>query len=231
MSTEKETRTDPVVSEVSAAMADAQGLRERVRVLVMRALAQRQRGDTENHTESHTEIRAEIRAVARLALSGMGEGMGQRGVQTGEALREAVHGLDEAVARSVYALRMALDEAGSQGRQFAETDLRATAEQLAGLESDLLATLKEGADKSQGWVKDSFDALHGHLSKNGTDTGMQVKDTLDALHNRLAGAAHGVGGALREQATEGRSRLFAVASGVLHGLADTLDASLDASRK
>jgi len=215
MSTETRTGTDPVVAEVSAAMGEEQGLRERVRALVMRALAQRQ--------WDSAEIRAEIREVARLSLSGMGEGMGARGEQTGAALREAVHGLDEAVGRSVYALRMALDETRSQGQHFAETDLRAMADQLTDLEADLLATLKQGADRSQGWFKDNLHALHGHLSKNGTDTGMQVKDTLDVLHNRLASAANGAGSALREQATEGRTRLFAVASGILHGLADSLD--------
>ncbi len=204
-------KNEQIGSVISAAMAQDQDLRERVRTMVMRALAER------------TWDTAEIREVLSQAFAGVGEGMPQRGSHAAAAAREAVEGLDEAVGRSVYALQMALEEAWGQGRQFAETDLRATAEEVKGLESDLLSTLKESADKAQGVAKEVLSALYDHLARNGTDTGSRIKGVLDVLGNRLGAAAHGAGGDLKDQARESRDRLKAVASGILRGLADNLD--------
>jgi hypothetical protein len=101
--------------------------------------------------------------------------------------------------------------------------MAATVDELKGLESDLLGTLKESADKGQGVVKEALSGLYDHLARNGTDTGSHVKGVLDMLGNRLASAAHGAGGELKEQALESTDRLKAVASGILRGLADGLD--------
>lgn len=196
---------------ISVAMARDQDLRERVRAMVMRALSER------------TLDKAEIRDVISQAFAGVGAGMTQRGSQAAAAAREAVQGLDEAVGRSVYALQMALEEAWEQGRQFTDTEMKTTVDELKGLEDDLLGTLKDSADKGQGAVKDILSGLYEHLKRNGTDTGSQVKGVLDLLTNRLAGAAHGASSELKEQAREGRDRLKSVASGILRGLADGLD--------
>lgn len=208
MSTENKEQIGAVISE---AMAQDQDLRERVRQMVMRAISER------------TWDTGEIREVLRQSLAGVGEGMPQRGNQAAVAAREAVQGLDEAVGRAVYALQMALEEAWGQGRQFTESDLKATVDEVKGLEDDLLGTLKASADKGQGVAREALSGLFDHLSRNGTDTGRQVKGVLDLLGNRLAGAAHGAGGELKEQARESRERLKAVASGILRGLADGLD--------
>lgn len=202
---------EQIGSDIGVAMAQDQDLRERVRGVVMRAMADKSL-DT-----------AEIREVLRQSFAGVGEGMPQRGSQAAAAAKEAVQGLDEAVGRAVYALQMALEEVWGQGRQFSESDLKATADELKELESDLLSTLKESADKGQGVVKEAFSGLYDHLARNGTDTGGRVKDVLDVLGNRLAGAAHGAGSEMKEQARESRDRLRAVASGILRGLADGLD--------
>ncbi|MCP5276987.1 MAG: hypothetical protein H6935_01335 [Thiobacillus sp.] len=196
---------------ISVAMARDQDLRERVRAMVMRALSER------------TWDKAEIRDVISQAFAGVGAGMPQRGSQAAAAAREAVQGLDEAVGRSVYALQMALEEAWEQGRQFTDTDMKSTVDELKGLEEDLLGTLKDSADRGQGFVKEALSGLYDHLKLNGTDTGSQVQGVLDLLANRLAGAAHGAGSELKEQAREGRDRLKSVASGILRGLADGLD--------
>jgi len=208
MSMEKK---EQIVMTISDAMAQEQDLRERVRNMVMRALSDR-----------NWDV-AEIREVLRQSFAGVGEGMPQRGNQAAAAAREAVEGLDEAVGRAVYALQMALEEAWGQGRRFTESDLKATADEVKGLENDLLTTLKESADKGQGVAKEVFSGLFEHLSRNGTDTGNQVRGVLEILGNRLADAAHGAGGELKDQARESTERLKSVASGMMRGLADGLD--------
>jgi len=197
--------------DISAAMGDDHDLRERVRSMVMRALVDR-RGDP-----------AEVREVLRQVFAGVGAGMAQRGAQAAGAAREAVQGLDEALGRSIYALQMALEEGWAQGRQFAETDLKHTVDEVKGLEDDLLGTLKESADKGQGVAREVLANLYDHLKRNGTDTGNQLKAVLETLGSRLGGAAGGARGELREQARDSGERLRAVASGILRGLADSLD--------
>ncbi len=208
MSLENKEEIGEVLSE---AVARDDDLRERVRAVVLQALSER------------TWDGSEIRDVARQAFSGVGQGLPQRGTQVASAAKEAVQGLDEAVGRAVYALQMAMEEAWEHGRQFNEADLQSTVEDVQGLESDLLSTLKESADRGQGPAKEALMGLYEHLKLNGTDTGLQVRSLLEVLGNRLAVAAHGAGSDLKAQGKEGTERLKAVASGVLRGLADSLD--------
>lgn len=202
---------EEVGSNIAAAMSSEEDLKARVQGVVMRAIADRAL-DTQA-----------VRAILQEAFAGVGAGLPQRGDQAAAAAREAVHGLDEAVGRTVYALRMALEEAWGQGRGFAEGDLKVTVEEFKHLEDDLMSTLKESADKGQGVAREALGGLYDHLARNGTDTGQQLKGVLELLGNRMAGAAHGAGGEFKAQAEESVSRLKAVASGILRGLADGLD--------
>lgn len=204
-------KNEQIRTDVSAVMAGDADLRERVRGMVLRALV------------DHSGDPAQVRDLLRQVLAGVGAGMAQRGAQAADAAREAVRGLDEALARFIYAMQMALEEGWGQGLQFAASDLKQAVDEIKGLEEDLLGTLKESADKSQDVARDVLAGLYDHLKRNGTDTGNQVKGVLETLGNRLAGAAGGAGGELRDQARESGERLRAVASGILRGLADGLD--------
>lgn len=202
---------EEVSGGVAAAMASDDDLKERVRDLVMRAMADR------------TLDAQAVRDVLREAFAGVGEGMPQRGNQAAAAAREAVLGLDEAVGKAVFALRMAMEEAWDQGKQFTENDMRRTVDDIKNLEDDLMASLKESADKGQGVAKETLGGLYDHLARTGTDTGGQLKAVMELLSNRLASAAHGAGGEFKAQAQDSAERMKSVASGILRGLADGLD--------
>ncbi len=203
---------EQVASDVQAAASEDEGLRERVRALVMRALVDRQ-----------TDPEA-VKSVLRSALAGIDGGLAQRGEAASEAVREAVKGMDEAVARSVYAMQMALEEAWEQGRDFADTDARAAMDSMQELEDDLLSTLKNAADDTRGWMKGEFNDLAAHLARTGTDTGAQVRDVLQRFNNRLSSVVQGSGADVLTAANVSRSRLSEMTSGILRGLADALDA-------
>ncbi len=203
---------EKVTSDVQAAASDDAGLRERVRILVMQALVERKTDP------------AAVKSVLRSALAGIDGGLAQRGVQAGGAVREAVKGMDEAVARSVYAVKLALEEAWGQGREFAESDVQDTVSSLQDLEDDLLLTVKNAADDSTSWLKSEFTDLAAHLARTGTDTGAQVRDVVSHLNSRLAAIAAGSGTDAKAAANTTKTRLSEVASGILRGLADALDA-------
>jgi hypothetical protein len=202
---------EKVISDVRAAASDDEGLRERVRALVMQALVER-RADP-----------SAVKSVLRSTLAGIDGGLAQRGVEAGGAVREAVKGLDEAVARSVYSIKMALEEAWGQGREFADSDVKDAVSSMQDLEEDLLLTLKNAADDSKSWLKAEFTDVRAHLSRTGTDTGAQVRDVMHRLNSRLASAASGSGADAMTAASVTRTRLSEVASGILRGLADALD--------
>ncbi len=197
---------------IGTALEPESGLRGRVRELVMKTLVERQLDPPA------------IKEVMRMTVSGVGEGLAQRGSEAGTALLEAVHGLDEAVSRSVYSVQLALEEVWGQGRHFADQDVRETVDEFRELEDDLLTTLKDSSAKAQGWLKQELLDISTHLGRTGTDTGMRVKAVLEVFNNHLAEVASGAGSEAISTAQEAGSRLTAVASGILRGLADSLDA-------
>lgn len=200
-----------LVGPVSQAASEAVDLRSRVRQLVTDAILKREADPKE------------LKAVMQATVEGLGTGLAQRGSHAGEALKEAMAGLDEAVAKSVYAVKMAVDESWGQGRQFADEDLRAALDAVRNLEDDMVGTLKRTGEKSQGLLKAEFDKLREHLARTGTDTGSQVRETVGTLNGKLAAAASGSAGEARQAAKEATGRLAAVTSGILRGLADALD--------
>lgn len=203
---------EEIAESVRSATEEDGELRDRVRSLVMKALVDHQ-----------TDPEA-IRAVMRDTLAGVGDGLVARGNQASSALREAVTGMDEAVGRSVYAVQMAMEEAWGVGHRFAETDMKETVEAVKGLEDDLLGTLREASDRTQGWLKGGFADLGLHLARTGTDTGAQVRAVMETLNSRMAGIAMGSGADSLAAAEQARGRLADVASGILRGLADSIDA-------
>lgn len=201
------------IEQTVRAASETEGeLRERVRSLVMKALVDHQ-----------TDPEA-IRGVMRDTLAGVGDGLVARGNQANAALKEAVMGMDEAVGRSVYAVQMAMEEVWSVGHRFAETDMKDTVEAVKGLEGDLLSTLKEASDKTQGWLKGGFADLGLHLARTGTDTGAQVRSVMEKLNSRMANIAVGSGADSLAAAEQARGRLADLSSGILRGLADGIDA-------
>ncbi len=201
-----------ITDSVRAAADDESLLRERVRALVMKALV------------DHQADPAAMRDVMRDTLAGVGDGLVERGNQASTALREAVRGMDEAVGRSVYAVQMAMEEAWGMGHRFAATDMKDTVDAVKGLEEDLLTTIKEASDKTQGWLKGEFADLGMHLARTGTDTGTQVRAVMEKLNRSMVGIAAGSGADTLATAEEARGRLSSVASGILRGLADSIDA-------
>jgi ElaB/YqjD/DUF883 family membrane-anchored ribosome-binding protein len=200
-----------VLVPISEAVAQEGALRERIRQLVLDALVKREVDATA------------VREVMRDAMDGIGIGLGQRAGQAGEALSEAVGGLDEALSRTLYAMQQAVEEGWAQGRQFAQSDMKEAYDSVKGLDDDLLGVLKSTGEKAQGVLRNEFEAIRGHLTTTGTDTGRQMKQVLEVLGNRLNSAAAGSGQEAREAAQLAGGRLREVASGILRGLADALD--------
>jgi hypothetical protein len=186
-------------------------LREDVRRLVVEALL-----------DKHLDPKA-LREVMKAAVEGLGEGLSGHADTAGGSLKTAMSGLDDALGKGLYALQLALDETWQRGKRFTDEDLRAAYEAVKGLEDDMVGTLKVTGEKSKGAVKEEFASLRDHLARTGSDAGVQAKDVLVTLSRQLADTAGGAAKDAQTDAREAVQRLSAVASGILRGLADTLD--------
>lgn len=186
-------------------------LRERVRALVVAGLLDRK-----------ADPKA-MREVMRATVDGLGDGLSTQAERTGESLRSAVRGLDEALGKGLYALRLALEESGGEGRRFAETDLKEAYAAVKGLEDDLVGTLRVTGERSQGLLREEFGKLREHLARAGSDTGGQAREVLATLSRRLQDQAGEAVQTARHDAREASGRLSQVASGILRGLADAVD--------
>jgi hypothetical protein len=200
-----------VTVPVREAAGEGGDLRERVRNLVLEAIMKRKADP------------AAVRDVMKSAVTGLGEGYRTHADNVGESLRTAFSGLDEAVGKSLYAMRVAMQESWDQGRRFADSDLREAYDVVRNLEGDLYATLKDTSEKSQGVLKEEFTRMYEHLTRSGTDTGSQVKDIMALFSRDLGQVAGAAARDVKTDASEASGRLAAVTSGILHGLADALD--------
>ncbi len=196
--------------EVAAAFRQDSGLRARVRELTLKAIQDR-RLDTE-----------ETKAVVKAVAAGIGLGAEQRGGEAGQALREAVAGLDEALGKAAHATHLALQQLTSQAKDFGDSDLAQAVERLKGLETELESALRQLAAGASERLKPELAAAAEHLKRTGGDTAREVAATLEGFRNRLSAVTHEGGHAAAEAAREVSLRLAALAGGILAGLSEGL---------
>lgn len=164
-----------------------------------------------------------LRDIMQATVAGLGQGYAAHAELATKSLKTAMAGLDEAMSKSLYAMRLALEESWQKGKRFSEEDLRSAYDAVKGLEGDMVATVKSVTEKSQGLVREEFTRMAEHMMRNGTDTSAQAREVMGLLTSQLADAT---GAAVKDAQADAQAagqRLGAVTSGVLRGLADSID--------
>lgn len=194
----------------AAAASSSADLRERVREITARALHERRMS------------LGDVGAIVAAVTSGVGSGLAARGGEIKDGLKQAVAGLDEAVGSAAQAASYTLSEAAAQGKAFKDNELKASLEQLRGLEAQIIDTLKQTASQSGGKLKEELGYLSDHLKHSGTRTGEQVRDALQQLASGAKATTDAGRAGLGESASTAKERLAQVASGVLAALSESL---------
>lgn len=207
---ENNSNLSSIQSAVSESVAGGGDIRSQVRDLTLRALKGR-----------HLDAEA-VKQVVKAVGEGVNLGLERRGGEIRLALSEAVAGVDEALAKSAEAIRLALQQLTSQSRDFTAVDLRLALDDLKRLEKEFLSTLGDAAEVTGGKVRQEFRDLADHARRAGTDTGAKVSATVSEFENRLRAVAAEGTVAGKAGAREMSARLAALASGILAGLADAL---------
>lgn len=203
--------TTKLEGEVKAAVeSDPASIAERVRGITLSALSEG-RLDGEG-----------IRQVMGAVLKGAQQGVARPGEQSATALKEAVRGLDEALAAAAQATQLAIQEAAGRTSEFSREGLKTRADELAGLESKFLDTLTEAARGATGHVQETLRDLAAHSRASGTAVGGRVQSAASQLARALADAAQDQFEAGARTVRNEAGLLAGLAAGMLRGIADSL---------
>lgn len=134
-----------------------------------------------------------LRRIVTAAMQGVREGanhqlqhVNDQSETAQNQIKEAVAGLDSALAKLAEASKLAMEEASSRTHHFSDTELMRVRSDLEGLESIFLDTLKDTAATTKGLAADTFHDLARHAQNNGTAVGEQLKKTLVTLAQQMA---------------------------------------------
>jgi uncharacterized protein YicC (UPF0701 family) len=177
--------TSALEAEVRSRMTQGENIEQEVRDLTVKALS-RQGHDQDS-----------LRHVMGAVLKGVREGAQQKlqssPIQTQTALspvRDAVAGLDSALAQLAAASKLTLEEAGGRAQTFSKEELTRLRANLESIENLFFETLQESASAAQDLVEVTLRDIILHAKRNGTAVGSQLKDTIEALNHQLKSTTH-----------------------------------------
>jgi uncharacterized protein YicC (UPF0701 family) len=98
---------------------------------------------------------------------------------------EAVVGLDSALAQFAEASKLAVEEATGRAQKFSDEDLVQIRNDLEGLESLFMETLRGSASAAQGQAGDALRDLAQHFERSGTAVGRQIKETVETISQQM----------------------------------------------
>lgn len=212
--------TNPFESQIREAFETGKDIQEAIRQLTLRQISQRS-VDLES-----------LRQVASAALHGAragAEAQLQKSAASIEStrahLKQAVDGLDAALAQCAEASKLALEEASSKALSFSREDLSRTRSDLAALETMFVETLQKSASATKNVVGEILTDIAEHSRIHGSTVGHQLKDTLATMSHKLeeAGRTQVEVGLHLAHATTDLLRQFT--AGMLSGLADRIKPS------
>jgi len=202
-------------AEVHSAVEQGHDVQETVRQLTLRKISARSL-DIES-------LRQIASAVLRGARSGAQKELSLSAGQTENArvqLKQAVTGLDVALAQFAEASKLAVQEAAGRAQEFSSVDLSRARADLEALEAMFMETLQTSASGTKDVAGDILHDLAAHSRTQGSAVGAQLKDTLTVITHQVGvtGRTQVAAGLHLAKATSDLVRQ--IAAGVLTGVAD-----------
>jgi uncharacterized protein YicC (UPF0701 family) len=177
--------TSALEAEVRSRMTQGENIEQEVRDLTVKALS-RQGHDQDS-------LRHVMGAVLKGVREGAQEKLQSSSIQAQTALspvRDAVAGLDSALAQLAAASKLTLEEAGGRAQRFSKEELTRLRANLESIENLFFETLQESASAAQDLVEVTLRDIILHAKRNGTAVGSQLKDTIEALNHQLKSTTH-----------------------------------------
>jgi len=207
--------TSTLEAEVSNAVEQGENVQEKVRKLTLRVISSR--------SLDIKSVRQTADAVMRGARAGVQKELQRSSAQTDiarEHLKQAVAGLDVALAQFAEAAKLTVEEAAGKAKKYSGDDLKRAKADLENLEKMFVDTLQSSASTARNAAEEILKDLAAHARTHGSAVGRQMKDTLSVF-------AHHIGSAGRAQVDAGlhlarntADLVRQIAAGMLSGLAE-----------
>jgi len=215
MQAETSIDTSKLEAEVCHAVEQGHDVQEKVRQLTLRMIS--------NRSFDIKSLRQTAGAVLRGAQAGVQQELQQPYAQTQVAkdrLKQAVSGLDVALAQFAEAAKLAVQEAAGRAQKYTNEDLELARSDLKLLESMFIETLQNSASAAKDAAGEILRDLAAHTRTYGTSVGAQMTETLGVISHQIDAAGRAQAGAGLHLARNTADLLRKIAAGVLSGLAD-----------
>ena len=165
--------TEEIHDSAQQAVEQEQGvdIREKVRDITLNALTRKKLD-----ADSIKEVVGAVAEGSRLGAASHGERMG-------EALKEAIKGLDDALTKAAEATKLAIEEAAGRAGDFSQQELKRSMSDLGELETIYLDTLTDIAKNGTDRAAEILGDLATHARNSGTAVGEQVVTALADLQH------------------------------------------------
>ena len=164
-----------------------------------------------------------IKQTLNDVIEGASEGVNSQPGDNAEALKQVLSGVDAALGQVAIASKLAIEEASSNIQDFSDHDLKRALHDLGDLESLFFDSLSEVANKGKETTHDTLKELLNHMQSSGSSIGQSVNEILTELHHNLTkdGRLQNIQAA--DTAKAAADTFARVASGILAGIADSLE--------
>lgn len=217
MNDETSSATGTLEAEVRDAVEQGDNVREKVRQLTLRVLSARSLD-----IESVRETAGAVLRGAQAAVQKDFQDSSERTHVARDHLKQAVTGLDIALAQFAEAAMLAVEEAAGRAQKYSSEDLKRARSDLESLEKMFLETLQSSASTARNAAGEILHDLAAHARTHGSAIGNQLKDTLSVFTSHIAAAGRAQVGNGLHLAKNTSDLMRQIAAGVLTGLAERI---------
>lgn len=210
----KETKQTPVERARAAteeAVKHSENIAAEVRNITIEALS-----------KQHLDLE-HIKAVIRAVLTGAEDAAKLNSDRMRDTLKEVTEGLDEALGKSAYASKLAIEEAFGRAKDFTERDLKRAMDDLSALEDIFIESLNEVAKGSKTVASDTLQDLANHFKNSGTAAGQRASEEIIYLTKQIEKTGMENMAAVSEATKSFAEDIARAASGFLSGIADSIE--------
>lgn len=215
MNTETGNDTSSIEAEVRNTVEQGNNVQEKVRQLTLRVISAR--------SLEIESVRQTATAVLRGAQAAVQKELQNSSAQNHVArdhLKQAVTGLDIALAQFAEAAKLAVEEAAGRAQKYSGEDLKRARSDLASLETMFVETLQSSASAAKNAAGEILHDLATHTRTHGSAVGKQLKETLSVFAHHIGAAGRAQVGVGLHLAKNTSDFVRQIAAGVLSGLAD-----------
>lgn len=215
------TDDDVLASRVQQVVTQGVDVQSAVRQMTLDAMS--------HHAMSLEAIHRIMHAVLKGTREGVQEELDKTKDQALAAqarMKDAVSGLDSALAQFAAATQLAVEEAAGRAQKFSTQDMASTRADLESLEALFLETIKTSAEATRGMAADMWTDILTHAQRSGTLMSEQVKATLEILTQQMTAMGKTQVGAGMHLAQTTAEVMRKVTAGVITGLADHMKSAM-----